>query len=286
MSLAAIPGSAPLLRVFRHPMGRVGGTIVLAFLAIAVLAPLVAPYDPALQDFDELMPPGLEHWLGTDQFGRDVLSRVLYASRVAITVGTVAALLGGSVGVAAGLAAGYFQSWVDTAVMRAADIVLAFPGLLVALLFVVVLEPGLGTVSVALAIATTPIFARITRASVLQLREREFVLASIQFGGSTGWIMRQHLLRNCASPIIVQASLVIGISVLSESGLSFLGLGIQPPTPSWGLMLNESRGFLDTAPWLAIAPGCALSLFLVGLVFLSDALRDVLDVGDIVERPR
>jgi peptide/nickel transport system permease protein len=274
-------------RIFAHPMGRFGGSIMLIFVFLAIFAPLVSPFDPAFQDGDnELMPPDLIHWLGTDQFGRDVLSRIISASQIAMIVGCIAAALGGLVGVTIGLLAGYFQSWVDTLTMRAADMVLAFPGLLVALLFVIVLGPGLITVSVALAIASTPIFARITRASVLQIKQREYVLASIQFGSSTGWIMRHHLLRNCASPVIVQASLVIGISVLSESGLSFLGLGIQPPTPSWGLMLNESRGFLYDAPWLALAPGFALSAFLIGLVFLSDALRDILDVGDLVEAGR
>jgi peptide/nickel transport system permease protein len=276
-----------LRRIFANRMGRIGASIMLLFLVLAIFAPVLSPFDPAFQDGDnELAPPDLAHWLGTDQFGRDVLSRVIDASRVAVVVGCIAARLGGVVGVTVGLLAGYYQRWVETLTMRAADMVLAFPGLLVALLFVIVLGPGLLTVSVALAIASMPIFARITRASVLQIKQREYVLASIQFGSSTGWIMRQHLLRNCASPVIVQASLVIGISVLAESGLSFLGLGIQPPTPSWGLMLNESRGFLYDAPWLALAPGFALSLFLIGLVFLSDALRDILDVGDLVETGR
>lgn len=287
MNGAMVAGLLVIRRIFTHPMGRVGGSIVLFFLVVALFVPLLAPFDPAFQDADnELIAPDLTHWLGTDQFGRDVLSRVMHASRVALVVGCTASVLGGLVGVTVGLLAGYFQSWIDTLAMRAADMVLAFPGLLVALLFVIVLGPGLATVSVALAIASMPIFARITRASVLQIKQREYVLAAIQFGSPTGWIMRQHLLRNCASPIIVQASLIIGISVLAESGLSFLGLGIQPPTPSWGLMLNESRGFLYDAPWLALAPGFALSLFLIGLVFLSDALRDILDVGDLVETGR
>lgn len=271
-------------RLLLHPFGRVGIAILTVMCLAAVFAEVIAPFDPATQDsMAELAPPSAAHWLGTDQFGRDILSRVIYGTRIAILVGGVAAIVGCFIGVLLGLVAGYYGGAIDSLTMRLVDVLLAFPGVLIALLLVVVWGTGLTTISIALAVGSIPVFSRLTRASVLQLKEREYVLAARSFGSSGLRIMLQHLLRNSTSPIVVQLGLVIGISVLTESSLSFLGLGIQPPTASWGLMLNESRIFLYNAPWFAIAPGTALTLFLVGLVLLSDALRDVLDVGELIE---
>ncbi len=271
-----------IARLLRHRLGSVGFFVVASAVLLAIFAPFVAPYDPAFQDMaSELMPPSAEYWFGTDQYGRDILSRVVFGTRIAIVVGGSAALIGGIVGVLIGLLAGYYGGAADAIIMRSLDIILAFPSVLLALLLVVIMGAGTVTVSLALATSAIPIFGRLTRASVLQLRSQEYVLAAKLFGSSGPRIMLTHLLRNSASPILVQASLVVGVSVLLESTLSFLGLGIQPPTASWGLMLNESRAFLDFAPWFAIAPGVALTIFLVGLVLLADALRDVLDVGDV-----
>jgi peptide/nickel transport system permease protein len=269
------------LRILAHPLGRVGLFIVCLTIVAALFAPWIAPYDPAFQNARaELVPPSWEHWFGTDQFGRDILSRIVYGARTALLIGGFAAACGGVVGVSIGLVAGFYGGSADGVVMSIIDVILAFPGVLFALLLVVIMGPGITTVAVALAVNAVPMFARLTRASVLQLRERDYVLAARLFGASGPRIMLTHLLRNAASPILVQTSLVIGTSVLAESTLSFLGLGIQPPTASWGLMLNESRQFIYFAPWFAVAPGVALSLFLVGLVLLSQGLRDIFDLGD------
>jgi len=270
-----------LFRILAHPLGRVGFFIVCLAIVAALFAPWIAPYDPAYQDArSELAAPSWAHWLGTDQFGRDILSRIIYGARTALLIGGFAAACGGVVGVSIGLVAGFYGGSADGVVMSIIDVILAFPGVLFALLLVVIMGPGITTVAIALAVNAVPMFARLTRASVLQLREREYVLAARLFGASGPRIMFTHLLRNAASPILVQTSLVIGTSVLAESTLSFLGLGIQPPTASWGLMLNESRQFIYFAPWFAIAPGVALSVFLVGLVLLSQGLRDIFDLGD------
>lgn len=272
---------ALLWRLLAHPMGRIGLGIVVLTMLVALLAPVIAPYDPSYQDASaELVPPSWEHWFGTDQYGRDILSRILFGAQTAVTIGGLAAICGGTIGVLVGLVAGYRGGATESTIMSIIDVILAFPGVLLALLLVVILGPGIYTVAIALSIGAIPMFSRLTRASVLQLREREYVLAARQFGASGMRIMLTHLLRNCTSPILVQVSLVVGTSVLTESTLSFLGLGIQPPMASWGLMLNESRSFLYFAPWFAVAPGVALTCFLVGLVLLSHGLRDVLDLGE------
>jgi peptide/nickel transport system permease protein len=274
------PGGV-ILALMGHRMGRIGVIIVGLTVVVAILAPLISPYDPAYQDAAaQLVPPSSAHWLGTDEFGRDILARVIFGAQTALIIGGVAAICGGAVGVLVGMLAGYYGRATDGIITSGIDVILAFPGVLLALLLVVILGPGIYTVGVALAIGAVPIFARLTRASVLQLREREYVLAARVFGASGLRIMLTHLLRNCTSPILVQASLVVGVSVLTESALSFLGLGIQPPTASWGLMLNQSRMFMSIAPWYALAPGMALTVFLIGLVMLSDGLRDVLDLGE------
>jgi peptide/nickel transport system permease protein len=279
--LPPAPRALVLRQLLAHPLGRVGLIIVVVAILVAVLAQVLSPYDPAYQDAaSELASQSWLHWFGTDQFGRDILSRVAFGTRTALLIGGLAAVCGGIVGVLIGLLAGYYGGATEGVVMSLVDVILAFPGVLLALLLVVIMGPGVLTVGIALAIGAVPMFARLTRASVLQLREREYVLASRLFGAGGPRIIFTHLLRNCSSPILVQASLVVGISVLTESALSFLGLGIQPPVASWGLMLDESRQFLYMAPWFALAPGMELTVVLVGLVLLSNGLRDVLDVGD------
>ncbi|MFN8517146.1 MAG: ABC transporter permease [Thermomicrobiales bacterium] len=265
-------------RLVRNPAGAFGlGAITLLFL-IAIFAPLVAPYDPLEQDGRaELMGPSSAHLFGTDELGRDLLSRVIYGSRTSLMVGVLAVTLGSLIGVSTGLAAGYVGGWLDTAIMRLWDVLLAFPAILIGIAIAAMLGPGATNAAIALAIVSIPQFSRITRASVLGEKQRDYVQAARSIGVRDIGIALRHILPNTVSPFLVQLSLAMGYAVLLEAGLSFLGLGTQPPNPSWGGMLNASRTYLRDAPYYAIFPGIALSILLLGLNFLSDALRDALD---------
>jgi peptide/nickel transport system permease protein len=267
-----------LSRTLQNPMGLVGAVIVLLMVAAALAAPLISPYDPIEQHPGfELQPPGGQFWLGTDHLGRDLLSRIIYGSRSSMLIGVVAVGLGAAFGIGSGLAAGYLGGWVDSVLMRLFDALLSFPAILLGIGVVAVLGGGPLSVAYALAIATIPTFARLMRARVLSEREREYVVAARCIGARSGRIMGMHVLPNAIAPLLIQISLSMGFAVLAESALTFLGLGTQPPTPSWGGMLNESRAYLRTAPWFGIFPGLALALLLLGLNFLTDALRDALD---------
>ncbi len=272
------PLALALVRTLRNPMGALGLGILLLLVVVALAAPLIAPFDPAVQHGgQELLPPGGPYLLGTDEFGRDILSRVIFGSRVSLLVGVAAVVLGAGVGIPTGLIAGYLGGWVDAVIMRTWDAFLAFPAVLMGIAVVTVLGPGAVNTALALSIVSMPQFSRITRASVLIEREREYVQAARCLGSSDVRIVVRHLLPNCLGPILVQLSLAMGFAVLLEAGLSFLGLGPQPPEPSWGGMLNDSRPYLQQAPWYGVFPGLALALLLVGLNYLSDALRDALD---------
>ncbi|MDE3075252.1 MAG: ABC transporter permease [Chloroflexota bacterium] len=272
------PLQRALVRTIRNPMGLLGAAIVTALVATALAAPLLAPYDPVTQHPGyELLPPTIEFPLGTDQLGRDLLSRLIYGGRPSFIVGIIAVGIGAGIGVLTGLVAGYLGGAVDSAIMRAYDVVVAFPPILLGIAVVAVLGPGVYNVAYALAIAIAPYFARVTRASVLTEKRRDYVLAARSTGVRAGRVMLAHVLPNCLAPLLVQLALAMGISVLAEAGLSFLGLGTQPPTASWGQMLNGSRQYLRTDPWLAVWPGLALALLLLGVNFLADALRDALD---------
>ena len=267
-----------LVQAVRNPRGIIGIGILLALIATALAAPLLAPYDPVTQHSGfELLPPTVEFPLGTDQLGRDLLSRLIYGGRPSFMVGIIAVGLGAGFGILTGLIAGYFGGAVDSAIMRAYDVVVAFPPILLGIAVVAVLGRGVYNVAYALAIAITPYFARVTRASVLAEMQRDYVLAARALGVRSQRIMLRHVLPNCLAPMLIQLALAMGISVLAEAGLSFLGLGTQPPTPSWGQMLAASRQYLRTDPWLAVWPGVALALLLLGLNFLADAMRDALD---------
>jgi peptide/nickel transport system permease protein len=252
---------------------------VLGLLVLcAVAAPVISPYDPLAQHAGaELRSPGAQFLLGTDNLGRDILSRIIYGSRASLLVGVVAVALGAGVGIATGLAAGYFGGLVDTLIMRFYDALLSFPAILLGIAVVSVLGTGMLSVAYALAIASLPTFARLMRSRVLAERERDYVLAARCCGAADRRIMWLHVLPNAVAPLLIQISLAMGFSVLAESALSFLGLGTQPPNPSWGAMLNESRAYLRTAPGFGIFPGAALATLLLGLNFLADALRDALD---------
>lgn len=272
------PLALAVVRTIHNPMGVFGLTILLLLVVMALAAPLLAPFDPLAQNpGDELAAPSLPYLLGTDEFGRDLLSRIIFGSRISLLVGVVAVGLGAGVGISTGLLAGYIGGWLETVVMRVYDALLAFPAILLGIAVVTVLGPSSLNVAYAIAIAQMPNFARLTRSSVLTEREHDYVTAARCLGAGDGRIMWLHVLPNCIAPLLVQVSLAMGFAVLAEAGLSFLGLGTQPPNPSWGGMLNESRAYLRYAPWYGIWPGVALALLLVGLNFLSDALRDALD---------
>lgn len=272
------PVVAALARTIRNPVGACGLTILVLLALTALGAPFIAPYDPLEQHpGDELARPSGTYPLGADNLGRDLLSRVIWGSRASFFVGIVAVALGATVGISSGLLAGYFGGSVDTLIMRFYDALLAFPTILLGIAVVTVLGAGGLNVAIAIAIAQTPIFARLTRSLVQTERERDYVLAARAMGVPDLTIIGRHVLPNSLGPLLVQMSLAMGFSVLAESSLSFLGLGTIPPAPSWGAMLNESRAHLRQAPWFGIWPGVALALLLVGLNYFSDALRDALD---------
>jgi len=251
---------------------------VLIALVTAILAPLVAPHDPLKQNLgNTLAPPGAAHLLGTDNVGRDVLSRVIWGTRVSLVAGFASvaiAMLGGSF---LGLVAGYAGGRVDGLLMRVMDAVLSFPPLVLALALGAVLGAGLAGVLIALGVVYTPTFARLMRGQVLTITAREFVEAARALG-VPGWrIACVHVVPNVTAPIVVQASLSVAFAILAEASLSFLGLGIQPPEASWGSMINAGRGYLQQAPWIVFGPGAALFVTVVGLNFVGDAVRDALD---------
>jgi ABC-type dipeptide/oligopeptide/nickel transport system permease subunit len=265
-------------RALSARLAAVGGAIVVVMVLMAALAPLLAPYDPLKQDLSSALgPPGAAHLLGTDNNGRDVLARVIWGTRVSLMAGLVSVAIATAAGCAIGLAAGYWRGRIDGVLMRLIDAVLSFPALVLALALGAVLGAGLSGVLIALGVVYTPTFARLMRGQVLTIRTREYVQAARVVGAADWWIMQRHVLPNSLTPIVVQASLSIGFAILAEASLSFLGLGIQPPDPSWGSMINAGRGYLQQAPWLVFGPGAALFLTVLGLNFVGDAIRDALD---------
>jgi ABC-type dipeptide/oligopeptide/nickel transport system permease subunit len=255
-----------------------GGAVLLVAIVVAFCAPVLAPYDPLKQDLSNiLLPPSTEHWLGTDNLGRDFVARVLFGTRVSLIAGLASVGVAVVSGSLLGLFAGFAGGRSDSVIMRFMDAVLSFPGLVLALALGAVIGAGLGGVVIALGVVYTPTFARLMRAQVLTVRTREYVEAA-RVLGSPGWrIVRQHVLPNVATPIVVQASLSIAFAILAEASLSFLGLGVRPPEPSWGGMINQGRGYLQQAPWIVFGPGAALFVTVLGLNFVGDAIRDALD---------
>jgi peptide/nickel transport system permease protein len=268
-----------MLRRALSARGALFGAIVLVVvLLMAVFAPILAPYDPLKQDLSNLLaPPNAQHVFGTDNNGRDVLSRVIWGTRVSLIAGLVSVALAAVVGCSLGLAAGYWGGQVDGVLMRLIDAVLSFPALVLALALGAVLGAGLGGVLIALGVVYTPTFARLMRGQVLTVRTRDYVQAARVLGGADWWILLRHILPNASTPIVVQASLSVGFAILAEASLSFLGLGVQPPEPSWGSMINTGRGYLQQAPWMVFGPGAALFITVLGLNFVGDAVRDALD---------
>lgn len=265
-------------RFLRNPTGRLGGLLLVGSLLLAVFAGFFAPYSPLeMGTGPALAPPDQAHWMGTDEFGRDLFSRVLYGMRMSFLVSMLAVVIGGIPGIISGLLTGYFDGFFSKVVLRVWDGMLAFPPLLLAIMFAAVLGPGPFNAAIAIGIISVPEFSRIVRASVLAEKEKDYVLASRSMGVSTARIVTADIFPNVISPIVVQATVAMGAAVALEAALSFIGLGIQPPDPSLGSMLSLSRKFMYQAWWYALFPGAAITLLLVSLNWFSEALVEALD---------
>ncbi|HEU5193685.1 MAG TPA: ABC transporter permease [Methylomirabilota bacterium] len=262
-----------------------GLAVVIVVFVTAVAAPLISPFDPIEQDLGDLRlkAPGFRdaagrvHWLGTDHLGRDLMARVIYGARPALLVGFAAVVISGLIGMIAGLVSGYFGGRVDDALMRLADIQLAFPFILLAIAVIGVLGPSLKTIIAVIGVSSWVVYARIVRSAVLSLREREFVQAALALGSGDGRVLVRHILPNALTPWLVVATLDMARVIVTESALSFLGLGVQPPTPTWGGMLADGRVYISTAWWLATFPGVAILVTVLGINLFGDGLRDTLD---------
>jgi peptide/nickel transport system permease protein len=267
-----------LARALRHRSFAFGGLLVLLLVGTAALSFLWTPHPAAEIDIpNKLAPPGASHWLGTDSLGRDIVSLLIVGARNSIAVGLIALGIGAGLGIAFGLLAAARRGWIEEGVMRAADFTFAFPALLSAIMLTAIYGPGLVTSVVAIGIFNIPVFARVTRASALAVWSRDFVLASRACGKGAWHITFAHVLPNIASALIVQATIQFATAILAEAALSYLGLGTQPPTPSWGRMLNEAQTMLFSAPQLALWPGLAIAFAVLGLNLMGDGLRDLLD---------
>ncbi len=265
-------------RLRRSPGIWPGFVLSVLFVATALGAPWIAPHDPVAPVIEAvLQPPSRTHPFGTDELGRDVLSRVIYGSRVSLEVGVVAVGIAATIGTAGGLAAGFYGGLWDTAVMRATDVLLAFPGILLAIAVVATLGPNLVNVMIAVGIGAIPVYTRTVRGSTLSVRRMEYVEAARAAGATTGRLVVRHVLRNIAAPIVILGTLGVGVNILIAAGLSYVGLGAQPPTPEWGAMLSGARQYLRDAWWTAVFPGLAITLTVVGMNLLGDGLRDILD---------
>jgi peptide/nickel transport system permease protein len=264
--------------LFSSRNGMLGLVIALLVFVLALIGPSIAPYDPLQQDLEvELQAPSWAHWFGTDEFGRDILSRMLHGARFALEVGLIADGISLAIGVSLGLIAGYFGGKADSVIMRLMDVLLAFPYLLLAMMIVAILGPGLRNAMIAIGIVYIPQYTRLVRGSVLAVSQREFVYAAWISGASHWRVMTKHILRNCYSPIIVQATLSFGSAIVETAGLGFLGLGAQPPQPEWGAMLSTGRNFILQAPWICTFPGLGILFTVIGFNLLGDGLRDALD---------
>lgn len=267
-----------LPRLWRSRTGTLGVVIVATVVLCATLAPTVAPYNPTTAQFGEVLwSPTAAHPFGTDHLGRDVLSRVIFGARVSLLVGVVTVLVAGLIGCALGLLSGYFGGWLDTAVTRLADVQLSFPFILLALTVNAVIGGGLRNVMLSLVVAGWPLYVRVVRAEILALRHRDYVQAAVAAGARSGRVMWRHVLPNVAAPIIVVSTLQTSQFIIAEATISFLGFGIQPPTPAWGDMVSDGRNYIFFAWWVTAFPGAALALTALGVNLTGDWLRDVLD---------
>jgi peptide/nickel transport system permease protein len=265
-------------RVIRSPKGRFGLGVLVVLVLVALFAPFLAPYNPNdVHLLDQLAPPSRQYLFGTDEVGRDVLSRLMYSARPALAAGLVTVALAACIGAATGLVAGYRAGVVDVLLMRVWDMLLAFPAIFLAIGIVSVLGPGWINAILAIAILNIPVFSRLVRASTLAVRNRDFVAAAYATGCSDQRIMFRHVFPSCAAPLVVQMAIAVPDAILIEATLSFLGLGSQPPEPSWGNMLSAAQGYLYRSPWYALFPGLAITIVVVGMNFFADGLQDALD---------
>jgi len=265
--------------VRRRPLGAAGALIIVLMLLAAVSAPVISPYDPLETDFlAQLRPPSADHWLGTDAFGRDLLSRLIYGSRTALLVGFASAFLGATLGALIGVSSAYFGGRIDLVIQRMVDIFLAFPIIILALAVVSILGTGIGNVIMAITIPMVPNCARVVRSSALAVREMPYIDAARAAGFRHGRIILRHMLPNVMAPYLIMLTAYVGQAILLEASLSFLGLGVAEPTPAWGLMLRGAAvEFAESAPWMAIFPGLAISLGVFAFNLFGDSLRDALD---------
>ncbi len=262
----------------RNPLAMIGLAIVLALIFVAALAPVLAPYSPVIQDLDNrLLPPGGAQLLGTDDLGRDILSRLLWGARITLTVVALVAIIVAPLGLAVGVIAGYFGGWVDAVLMRITDIFMAFPRLILALAFVAALGPGIENAVIAIALTTWPPYARMARAETLTARQSDFIAAARLLGASPVRILLGHVVPLCTSSLVVRVTLDMAGIILTAAGLGFLGLGAQPPSPEWGAMISAGRRYILDQWWVAAMPGLAILIVSLGFNLLGDGLRDVLD---------
>jgi peptide/nickel transport system permease protein len=264
--------------MLRNPGSLAGAAILLLLVLGALLAPYIMHQNPTiLAPSERLQSPNAQHWFGTDAFGRDVYTRVVYGSRISLRIGVISVAIASLMGVTMGLLAGYYGDIADTLIMRFVDVMLAFPGILMALVIIAILGPSLLNVMVAVGISAAPTYARVTRGSVLQTKEEIFIEAARVSGCRTSRILLRHILPNILGPIIVVATLGVAGAIISGAALSFLGLGAKPPTPEWGLMLSDGRNYLRHAPWITTFPGLAIMVTVLSINLLGDGLRDALD---------
>jgi len=278
-----VPTGAPpsrrlLLLARRNPLGLAGGLIILLLIVVATFAPAIAPYEPNSQDAEIFLSPTPGHPFGTDRFGRDILSRVVFGARISLGVGVISVALGSTVGALIGILSGYFGGRLDNILQRAGETAMAFPGLLLLLIIIAALGASIQNVIIAIGIGIIPGVQRVVRGAVLSEKQNMYVEAAKALGASDLRVLFRHLLPNVAALIVVLSTLLLGGAILAEAGLSFLGLGVPPPEPSWGADLSgQARTFFQRAPWMAIFPGAALSLTVLGFNLLGDSIRDVLD---------
>ena len=272
------PGARAWRRLVKRKGAVVGLIIIAAFLAMAVLAPVLAPYDPIQQSWSTIRkPPSQLHWFGTDESGRDLLSRVIFGARASLLAGVVSISIALGLGVPVGLLAGYGGAWIDALISRITDAMLAFPFLILAIALAAFLGPSLQNAMIAIGVTATPIFVRLTRGQVLAVKVEDYVEAARAVGNPPVRIALKHILPNILPALIVQATISVATAIIAEASLSFLGLGQQPPAPSWGSMLNTAQRFLTNAPWMAIWPGLAIFLIVLSFNMVGDGLRDALD---------
>jgi len=276
----AAPGRRPaLLRLVRDPTGAVGTLFVVLIVALALLAPWVTPYAPEEIDvLNRLAAPSTQHWMGTDQLGRDVFTRLVYGSRIALMVSLPAVIAGALVGMLLGLVAGYYGGWVETSLLWLFDVVRSFPALLFAIAIIALVGPSLFMIVFIMALTRFPSYGRLIRAQTLKIREEEFVTASQALGCSAPRVMLRHILPNAVAPLFIQAAMDVPVVITFEAGLSFLGLGVPPPTPSWGSILREGYTYVRATPWMILFGSGFLVVATLGFTFFAEALRDLFDV--------